>query len=199
MSRPGARAETFVELLRPLQRPLEVCCRRLLRDRSLVEDVLQSAVAAAFAQFQSGTEVRDFKAWMFRFVTLEVFNRNRKHEPLALAEYPADLAADESWGLVAHEAAFEAILEDPDALLEHCEDTVAEALQRLAPYERAALVLRAVGELSYKEIHELLAIPLGSVIGYLARARQRLRIALADHAAQRGWGPPASRSGGPPS
>jgi RNA polymerase sigma-70 factor (ECF subfamily) len=123
---------------------------------------------------------------MFRFVTHEVFNHNRKREPVALHDAPADLAAEESWGLVSQEATFAAMLEEPDVVLEHFDDVVVEALGRLPAAERAALLLRAVGDFSYKEIHEVLSVPLGSVIGYLSRARQRLRIALADYAAQKG-------------
>jgi len=59
------------------------------------------------------------------------------------------------------------------------------------------LLLRALGEFSYKEIQQLLSIPLGSVIGYLSRARQRLRITLADYAVRRGWLAGGPESGGP--
>lgn len=196
MTRSRPTAEEFLKQLQPLQKSLQGYCRRLLRDRSLVEDVLQTAVAAAFSQFQGGTEVKDFKAWIFRFVTLEAFNRNRKLEPITFGDVPADLAAEESWGLVSLEATFEAMLEDPDVVLELFDDVVGEALGQLAASERAVLLLRALGEFSYKEIHELLSIPLGSVIGYLSRARQRLRIALAGYAAERGWPPGNPRSGG---
>jgi RNA polymerase sigma-70 factor (ECF subfamily) len=186
LQRSKARADAFVELLQPLQRPLEVYCRRMLHNRSQVEDVLQTAVARAFANFDRYVEGTNFKAWIFRLVTLEIFNRNRQHEPLSLAEAAADLPAEESWELVVQENTFAAMLEDPDVVLEHFDDLVVEALERLAPAERAVLLLRAVGEFSYKEIHELLSIPLGSVMGYLSRARHRLRIALADYAAERG-------------
>jgi RNA polymerase sigma-70 factor (ECF subfamily) len=198
LSRSKARADAFVELLRPLQKPLEVYCRRMLRNRSLVEDVVQSAVAQAFAQFGRYAEGTNFKAWIFRFVTLEIFNRNRKHEPIALEEAPGDLPAEESWDLVLQDDTFAAMLEDPDVVLEHFEDVVAGALQRLPPLERAVLLLYAIGEFSYKEIHDLLAIPLGSVIGYLSRARKRLRLSLADYAAQRGLFRRGPSPGGPP-
>jgi RNA polymerase sigma-70 factor (ECF subfamily) len=198
LSQSRARSVAFLQQLQPLQQRLEVYCRRMLRDRSLTEDVLQSAVAAAFAQFQTGIEVRDFKAWMFRFVTLEIFNRNRKHEPIALAEMPADLPLEESWDLVAQEATFEAMLEDPEVVLEHFEDVVVEALSSLPAFERAVLLLRAIGDFSYREIHELLSMPLGSVIGYLSRARQRMRIMLADYASQRGWLQKRGRESFPP-
>jgi RNA polymerase sigma-70 factor (ECF subfamily) len=196
MARPGARAEEFIARLRPLQRPLEVYCRRMLRNPSLAEDVIQSAVAEAFAKY-GRDEVRNFKAWLFRFVTLEVFNRNRKHEPISLGDVPADLSADESWGFVIRPEDFDALLNDPDSALEHFDDLIVGALQGLPAVERAVLLLFAVGEFRYREIHELLSIPLGSVIGYLSRARQRLRLALADYAIERGLFRPGPSSGGP--
>lgn len=185
----NAKGEVFVELLRPLQGPLEVYSRRMLRDRSQMEDALQSAVAAAFASFDRFAEGTNFKAWIFRFVTLEIFNRNRKHEPVSFSdasEIPGDLPAEESWELVAMGDTFDAMLEDPDVVLEHFDDVVVAALKLLAPLERACVLLRAIGEFSYREIHELLSIPIGSVIGYLSRARRRLRIALAEYANERG-------------
>jgi RNA polymerase sigma-70 factor (ECF subfamily) len=185
-----------VEQLQPLQAPLEVYCRRMLRNRSLAEDALQSAVAAAFAKYDPGIAGDDFRNWIFRFVTLEIFNRNRKHEPIPFGDIPVDLAADESWGLVTHEDTFAAMLEDPDVVLEHLDDVLADALGRLAPLERAVLLLRAIGEFSYAEIHELLSIPLGSVMGYLSRARTRLRLSLADYAAERGVCPHGPLPGG---
>ncbi len=187
MSRSGAKAEAFLELLRPVQGPLEIYCRRMLRDRSRVEDVLQSAVARAFAGFDRYAEGTNFKAWIFRFVTLEIFNCNRKQEPITLGEVPADLSAEESWDLVALDDCLAALLDNPEVVLEHFDDVVVKALAQLAPLERAVLLLRSIGELSYKEIHELLSIPLGSVMGYLSRARQRLRIALAEYATERGF------------
>jgi len=186
VSHPSSKTDTFLALLRPLQGPLEVYCRRMLRDRSQVEDVLQSAMGAAFAAFDRYAEGTNFKAWIFRFVTLEAFNRNRKFEPVPMGDVPVDLAAEESWELVALGDTVEAMLDDPSALLEHFDDVVVEALERLAPLERAALLLRAIGGFSYKEIHELLSIPVGSVIGYLSRARKRLRISLVDYATQHG-------------
>jgi RNA polymerase sigma-70 factor, ECF subfamily len=186
LSRSRVRADDFLDLLRPLQRPLEVYCRRMLRNRSLVEDVIQSAVAKAFQEFPRFTEGTNFKAWIFRFVTLEIFNRNSKLEPLYFGEVPGDLPSEESSDSRASQGTFAAMLEDPDAVMEHFDDVVVEALRHLPSAERAVLLLNAIGEFSYKEIHELLSIPLGSVIGYLSRARKRLRLSLADYATRQG-------------
>jgi RNA polymerase sigma-70 factor (ECF subfamily) len=194
LSRSRQKKDTFLELLHPLQKSMGAYCLRMLRNPSLVEDVLQSSIGKAYAAYGQHGEVRNFKAWIFRFLTWEIFNTNRKHEPLPIGEIPIDLSAEESWALVSQETAFAALLDDPDSVLDHFDEVVALALRHLAPLERAVLLLRAIGEFSYMEIHELLSIPVGSVMGYLSRARHRLRICLADYATEHGWLGPASPS-----
>lgn len=75
-----AKDAAFLALLKPVQRPLEVYCRRMLRNPAWAEDVLQAAVAEAFARFDRFIEGSNFRAWIFRFVTHAIFNHNRKHE-----------------------------------------------------------------------------------------------------------------------
>jgi RNA polymerase sigma-70 factor (ECF subfamily) len=186
LSRSQAKAAAFVALLQPLQRPLEVYCRRMLRHPAWVEDVIQAAVAEAYARFDRFTEGTNFRAWMFRFVTHEVFNRNRKREPVLWGEAPVEVPTLPPDGPDAEDL-FAELLDGPDGTLEHFDGPLADALRQLPAAERAVLLLRAVGEFSYQEIHELLSIPLGSVMGYLSRARLKLRRALAGYAAERGF------------
>ena len=184
MSRSDDKNVAFVELLLPLQRSLEVYCRRMLRDPSHVEDVLQSAVTEAFARFDRYAEGTNFRAWIFRFVTLELFNRNRKREASPFGEGLEVIPALPSQDFP--DDALATVLENPGPLMEHFEDQVVAALWQLTTAEQAVLLLRAVGEFSYHEIHDIMAIPLGSVIGYLSRSRKKMRQFLADYAAQRG-------------
>ncbi len=184
MSRSDDKNVAFVELLRPLQRSLEVYCRRMLRDPSHVEDVLQSAIMEAFARFDRYAEGTNFRAWIFRFVTLELFNRNRKRKPAPFGEGLDEVPGPPSQELP--DDALATILENPGPIMEHFEDQVVVALWQLTTAERAVLLLRSVGEFSYHEIHEIMAIPLGSVIGYLSRSRRKMRQSLADYAAKRG-------------
>jgi RNA polymerase sigma-70 factor (ECF subfamily) len=183
LSRSDDKSVQFLELLLPLQRSLEIYCRRMLRDRSLVEDVLQSSILAAFAQFDRYAQGTNFRGWIFRFVTLELFNRNRKSKPVSLSEmddYPGPAGLE-----TLHEDSVTIILEAPEKLMEHFEDQVAEALWQLTTAERSVLLLRAIGEFSYHEIHTILSIPLGSVIGYLSRSRKKMRHALAERVSPR--------------
>ena len=187
MSRSDDKNVVFLELLLPLQRSLEVYCRRMLRDPSHVEDVLQSAIMEAFARFDRYAEGTNFRAWIFRFVTLELFNRNRKREPAPFGEGLDNIPGPPSQDFP--DDALALVLENPGPLMEHFEDQVVDALWQLTTAERAVLLLRAVGEFSYHEIHNILAIPLGSVIGYLSRSRKKMRQSLADYASQRGLHP----------
>lgn len=173
-----------MKLLHPLQQSLEVYCRRMLCNPSHVEDVLQSAIMEAFARFDRYSEGTNFRAWIFRFVTLELFNRNRKREAShfeqGLEEIPDSPSQDFPDDVLA------AVLENSTALMEHFEDQVVTALWQLTTAERAVLLLRAVGEFSYHEIHIIMAIPLGSVIGYLSRSRSKMRHTLTRYAAEHG-------------
>jgi RNA polymerase sigma-70 factor (ECF subfamily) len=179
------KAAAFMALLQPLQRPLEVYCRRLLHDRSQVEDVLQSAVMTAFSQFGRYAEGTNFRAWIYRIVTLEVCNRNRKRGPALWGEFPPAVAV-EAAEFPAPDDLAALLVERPGVVMEHFDQLVANALGELPSPERTVLLLRAVGEFSYQEIHQILSIPIGSVMGYLSRARRKLRQCLAGHAADRG-------------
>src|SRR5947209_4350761 len=92
LSREQQKAADFMALLQPLQRQLQVYCQRMLRDRSEVEDVLQTVVMTAFSRFDRYAEGTNFRAWMFRFPTLEAFNRNRKRQPDPWGKFPLEPA-----------------------------------------------------------------------------------------------------------
>jgi RNA polymerase sigma-70 factor (ECF subfamily) len=185
LSRDEDRSATFIALLQPIQRQLEVYCRRMLNQRSDVEDVLQTAVMTAFAQFDRYAEGTNFRAWMFRFVTHEVFNRNRKRDLDCWGEFLAEVAVlPEEFPVP--EDLVGLLIERPDAVMELLDEFVVDALTALPPAERTVLLLRAVGEFTYREMHEILSIPVNSVMGYLSRARMKLRQSLADYAVARG-------------
>ena len=71
-------------------------------------------------------------------------------------------------------------------MLDHCDGVVAESLGLLTEQERRILMLRAVGDFKYREIAEILDIPMGTVMGLLSRARSQLRNKLLDYAREHG-------------
>ena len=172
--------------LEPLQGALESYGRRLLQDRNDVLDVLQSAIANAYRDFQLYAEGTNFRAWIFRYVHLETLNANRKHRRDRHEELPPDTAAEDASETALDERLFKALLDDPDAVLDHCEDAVSQAVMALPSLERAALLLQALGEFKYREIAEILQVPIGTVMSGLARCRLRLRHQLIEYGKKRG-------------
>ncbi len=182
-----ADPETFVGLLGPLQRSLELYARRMLRNTSQAEDVLQEAVMEAWRLFPEFTLGTNFKAWVFRFLTHKILNANRRVEAVNMGDIPVELTVEELWAGSDAEEAFLSLMTDPHHFSQSLEQPLSAALTRLSPPERACLLLKAIGAFTYQEIHELLEIPVGSVMGYLSRARRRMRLFLADYAAERRW------------
>jgi RNA polymerase sigma-70 factor (ECF subfamily) len=58
---------------------------------------------------------------------------------------------------------------------------VAAAIEQLPAREREVLVLKEFEELKYREIAELVGVPIGTVMSRLYAARQRLAQALEDN------------------
>ena len=179
---PTGDAERFLALLKPIERDLETYSRRLIWEPQEAPDALQNAVMRAFGAFERYRPEASFRAWMFKILTREAFALNRKHARIARHEF--QLEPEELAGL--SNAAFEDNASSLTMPLESqpWEPDLAAGLKTLTDNERAVLLLRAIAELRYREISESLEIPLGSVMGHLARARQKMR-AFLDRAARR--------------
>src|SRR5947199_8719586 len=76
-------ANRFLGLLRPIERELEVYCRRLTFDSRDAADAVQNAVLRAFRAFDRYHDDASFRAWMFKILTNEIFAINRKRGRVA--------------------------------------------------------------------------------------------------------------------
>src|SRR6266478_595605 len=166
----------FLSLLRPIEGDLENYCRRMVFDRRDFEDVLQNAVLRAFGAFDRYHDDASFRAWMFKILTNEIFAINRKRGRVAQFEVPLDPEEMDDFAELVPAA--EEIFSSWETLADALDEDILRALQALNEVERAVLLLRAIGDLRYREISECLDIPLGSVMGNLFRARQKMRGAL---------------------
>ena len=175
----SSTADCFLALLKPIERDLETYGRRLVWQPQDAPDAIQTAVLRAFAAFDRYHEDASFRAWMFKILTHEAFALNRKHARIARHEFqlePEELA-DLAVAGPAAEGGGQMLA--PEALNEALDQNLVAGLKTLTDNERAVLLLRAIGDLRYREIAESLEIPLGSVMGNLARARQKMRTQIA--------------------
>ncbi|PYJ68227.1 MAG: hypothetical protein DME75_13520 [Verrucomicrobia bacterium] len=165
----------FWGLLRPIESDLENYSRRMVFDRRDCEDALQNAVLRAFRAFDRYHDSASFRAWMFKILTNEIFAINRKRGRVAEFEVAVEPEEMEEF------AGIDFAAETPiswETLADALDEELLDALQKLNNAERAVLLMRAIGDLRYREISECLAIPLGSVMGNLSRARQKMRDAI---------------------
>jgi RNA polymerase sigma-70 factor, ECF subfamily len=141
--------------------------RWLLRNDQDAEDAVQEAALRAFKYFRtfSGGNGR---AWFLRIVR-NTCSGWRGHRYDALND-PFD---EEQHGSV--RPGF-----DPEALLLQTDDAtlIARAMRTLPDRFHRLLVLRELEGLSYRELADVMEIPIGTVMSRLARAREALRGAL---------------------
>jgi RNA polymerase sigma-70 factor (ECF subfamily) len=187
VSKGDDKPERFILHLKPLQGALEAFCRRGLYDVSVVEDVLQEVMARAFRDFGLFSEGTNFRAWIFRYVNLGILEANRrcldrKHQPLDVE--PA--AVEDEWKLGLDESLLHVLIESPEIILESCEEDLQRAVLQLRPADRTVLLLKAIGDFKYREIAEIVGVPMGTVMSSLARARQQVRSALTRHGDEHG-------------
>ncbi len=158
---------TFADLALPLFDQLYNFAHWLTQDASEAEDLVQESYVKAlrgFSGFQAGT---NFRAWIFRILR-NTFLTSRTG--LKLSQEEAELDS-----IVANDPSPEAVL-----ISKTDRSAVRQALQELPVAFREILLLCEVEEMRYEEIAQVLAIPIGTVMSRLHRARKALRARLTE-------------------
>src|SRR5690242_1877631 len=140
--------------------------RWLLRSREDSEDVTQEAMLRAFRFFR-GFHGGDARAWLLQIVRNTCYTWLEKNRPVELmTAFDEELHAQPG------------VSPESLAIAGDNRERLGKALETLPPRFREVLVLRELEGCSYKEIATITAIPIGTVMSALARARQRLQRAL---------------------
>lgn len=148
--------------------------------------MLQSAVGNAFRDFDLFAEGTNFRAWIFKYLNLEILGVNRRFQTHRSSPLSDDLVIVQDDGhLQLDESLLETLLDSPDAVLTHCDDVLAAAIDGLPQRERSVLLLKAIGAFKYREIADILSVPMGTVMSSLARARERVRHELIQRGCER--------------
>jgi RNA polymerase sigma-70 factor (ECF subfamily) len=111
-----------------------------------------------------------------KYLVNTIRNRNRLLREKLEVHLPVELEDPET--LLDWESAYEDFFREPEAVLATVDEELAGAIRALSEAERLVLLLKSVGELSYREISEVLGIPEGTAMSHLSRARKHLRVHL---------------------
>jgi len=188
---------TFADQATPFMGPLYAAALRMTRNPSDAEDLVQETFLRAYRGFGGFTEGTNLKAWLYRILTNTFINSYRSKQ-----RRPQETELDEGedlflfrrlGGLEAARAGRSA----EDELMDFFTDAeVKDAVEALPDNFRMAVLLADVEGFSYKEIAEILDIPIGTVMSRLHRGRKALQRALYDYASQHGLAPDAPETVG---
>jgi RNA polymerase sigma-70 factor (ECF subfamily) len=145
------------------------------------EDVFSSAVLAAYKQIEKFEGGTNFRAWMYRILTNKCYVANRETKRMAI-----DLDSVPESRLAVEPKMSRKMLNDPEWFLEACGDEVHRALTLLSTKERSCFLLLTFGKYAYKEIANILEMPVGTVMTHLARGRAKMRKVLTEYAKTEG-------------
>jgi RNA polymerase sigma-70 factor (ECF subfamily) len=142
--------------------------RWLTRNEHDAEDIVQDAFLRAFKFFESfrGGNSRSWLLSIVRNTAYTWLEKNRKHELGTMSDEAIENIQDEA--------------PNPEALLlQDCgHQEIMKAIAELPVEFREAIVLRELEGMSYKEIADMMNVPLGTVMSRLARARRQLQDSL---------------------
>lgn len=184
---PASAAEIEEEALKQVD-ALYRTALRMTRNPQDAEDLVQETYFRAFRsahQFQRGTNLR---AWLFKILTNSFINQYRKRARKPLSNSLEDV---EDFYLYSHlvDSGLQPDSPDPEATVidQFAEAEVIQSLERLPIEFRQVVLLADVEGFSYKEIAEIVGIPVGTVMSRLHRGRRRLQKELWDYAVTSGY------------
>jgi len=171
----AAKGHCFEEVVLPHLDAAYRLARWMMRNDHDAEDVVQEASLRAFRYFRTFTGGNG-RAWFLRIVRNTCWGWRESG-----AQAPTD-SFDEEQHSHTQPAS------DPETLLLQTDDVrlIERALSDLPVRFRELLVLRELESLSYRELADVLNIPMGTVMSGLSRAREAFRGALDNQLKQSG-------------
>ena len=172
----GGREAAFREILRRYERPVFSLVYRMVRDRTLAEDLAQEAFVRAFNAISSYKSSYKFSNWILKIANNHTIDylRKKKLDTVSIDGSPHATSEEEmgrSRLVIASED------ETPQEYVENRElgGQIEAAIGTLRDEYRTAILLRHVEGYAYDEIAEIMEVPLGTVKTYIHRARGELK------------------------
>jgi RNA polymerase sigma-70 factor (ECF subfamily) len=167
-------ADAFEPLVEKYKRKVFRLAYQVLRDQEEALDTAQEAFVKAFRALPAFKGDSAFYTWLFR-ITMNVALDRRRQRAARAKSLGAEDVPPEEWERTA-------VTTDPDpedvATSAERRDRIRKGLDSLSEHHRAIIILSDIEGLQYREIAEVLGIPMGTVMSRLHHARKRLREAL---------------------
>ncbi len=179
--------DAFEPLVEKYKRKVFRLAYQVLRDQEEALDTSQEAFVKAFRALPAFKGDSAFYTWLFR-ITMNVALDRRRQRAARTKSLGAEDVTPEEWERTA-------VSTDPDpedvATSAERRDRIRKGLDSLSDHHRTIIILSDIEGLQYREIAEVLGIPMGTVMSRLHHARKRLREVLGVR-----FRPPAGRRRG---
>jgi RNA polymerase sigma-70 factor (ECF subfamily) len=166
--------EAFEPLVEKYKRKVFRLAYQVLRDQEEALDVSQEAFVKAFRGLPAFKGDSAFYTWLFR-ITMNLALDRRRQRATRVRSLGAEDVPPEEWERTA-------VSTDPDpedaATGVERRERIRRGLDSLSEHHRTIIILSDIEGLQYREIAEVLGIPMGTVMSRLHHARKRLREAL---------------------
>ena len=152
---------------------------RMTGDAAEAEDIYQDVwlkVIRCASDYRSG----NFRAWLWQIVRNKTTDRMRKKSPSLVLDAPVCAAGEVEHTVVyqlSDDAAANALMQIEES---ERKSAVCDAIDALPAAQKEIVLLRINGELSFKEIADMLAAPIGTVLARMHNAVKSLKAALAE-------------------
>src|SRR3954467_7000291 len=159
---------------------------RMTRNAQDAEDLVQETYLKAYKYYDKFEEGTNLKAWLFKILKNTFINSYRKKQQ---APPKADFAdIEESFETIVRDDSGQQARTPEEELLEKVlDEDVQHAIEELPHDYRMVVLLADLEGFSYKEIADILEIPVGTVMSRLYRGRRLLEAAMLEFARDHGY------------
>ena len=183
-----ADPSTFADAAMAYAQPLYAAALRMTRNPADAADLVQETYLRAYRGYGNFEEGTNLRAWLYRILTNTYINiyraRQRRPQETDLADVE-DLYMYRRLPLIETAVANRSAEDQLVDLI--ADDEVKQALEDLPENFRIPVLLADVEGFSYREIADMLDIPIGTVMSRLHRGRKAMQKALFDYAEARGF------------
>lgn len=163
--------DAYQQLMQKYQEPIRRHVYRMIRDKAMVDDLVQESFIKAFTSLNSYSSDFAFSTWLYKIATNHTIDYLRKKK---LSTFSIDQPPPGSDDNRAYELPDTTYRPDRHVMADQRRELIQEAIDALPPKYHRVIVMRHQQDLSYDEIAAELDLPLGTVKAHIFRARALL-------------------------
>jgi RNA polymerase sigma-70 factor, ECF subfamily len=170
--------QAFNTLVSLNRRKLYSVIYRMTRDHHKTDDLLQETFVKLYTSIDKYDDRYPFYPWLYRIAVNLTLNCIKKESK---RKWDSSLEEDREEKFKQYADQHDLFSPEINIARKERDGKILDALQKISPAYRAALILRVFECLSYKEIADVLDCNVGTVMSRLNRARGQLKDMLGDY------------------